>query len=580
MTTPRSIFRVLTVLTALLLLGGLTSAQSVRDSVPLLEPKLSDEAKKGYEKIAAAVQEMGYDDAAATVRGWTKGVYGSGTVVTLADGKTYLVTNRHVAAYSDLVTVTFVASDGTKTVWSDCPVLFFDPRVDLALVGIPDGKSARGFSLAKSIAEGQEVWSAGFPGLGSKPEWQLAKGNVSNASVSLPDMGPEADAVFLQHSAAIDPGSSGGALVTGDVTKPGQLQLVGINTLTARGRSNAFYAIPAEKVSQAVSRYLEAQQVPLEKSVDQLASFLGTLEWDKYAFRTLLSYRYGALEGWDAFDKGFDKLTKKERELWGERFSDGPLDALGQFLSYQLWNRVHASSARLVLGTTDQTKPEAPVTRFTLGEDGLTVHWIHEAAQWKVLSAEWDSDKKAAAAPVKANFEAPAPKGLILRGAVVVPVGDPWASSPGFGFSLESDSAFVGSLAFASRFEFAQESPSKTDYKTNPPTDRFNFFGYSLGLRYFFDLDLSGVKVRPYAGILAGIDVSFPSLAPTSSTAEADSSFGTLLLAGGFEPEIGVEVQVNKVMSVGTNFGVRWYTFGLHGVESVPVGLYLKWATL
>lgn len=570
------------VATSVMLVGILsaTHAESIRDSVPLLEPTLSAEAQKAYEKIAAAVQEMGYDDAASTVRGWTKGVFGSGTVVRMADGKTYLVTNRHVAAFSDQVKVTFIGVDGTKTVWNDCPVLFFDPRVDLALVAIPDDKTPTGLGLTKAVPEGLEVWSAGFPGLGGKPEWQLAKGNITNGSVSLPDGGPEVDAVFYQHSASIDPGSSGGALVTGDLTKPQQLQLVGINTLTARGRSNAFYAIPAEKVVQSVSRYLEARQESLDSTVDRMGEFLRALEWEKYAYRSLLSYRYGALEGWDAFEQGFQKLATKDRELWGQRFSEGPLDALSQFLSYRLWSKVHESVARLIRGDTDQTKPEAPTTRFTMGDDGFTIRWIREASQWKVLSVEWDSDKKKAEAPVKVDFSAPIPKGIMLRGAAVVPLGTPWASTPGLSFSFDTDSPFVGPVAMTTRVEFAQDSPSKTDYAASPPTERFNFIGYAMGLKYFFNLELPGLKVRPYLGLLAGIDASLPQFYSSISSESADEALGTFLLAGGFEPEIGAEVQVDKYLFLGANVGLRWYAFGLHGIKSVPAGLYIKWVTL
>jgi len=573
--------RTLATILSFLFLGAIASAQSTRDSVPLLEPTLSDEAKKGFETIAKTVLDLGYDDAAETIRGWTKGVYGSGTVVSLGDGKNYLVTNRHVAANSDSVKVTFMAADGTKIVWNDCPVLFFDPRVDLALIGIPDGQKPRALPLVKSVPEGSEVWSAGFPGLGGHPEWQLAKGNITNAAVTVADVGPEADAVFYQHSAAIDPGSSGGALLKGDPTKPDQLQVVGINTLTARGRSNAFYAIPAATVAQSVSRYLEARDVPLEKTVEQLQGFLGTLEWDKYAYRSLLSYRYGALEGWDAFDKAFEKLSKKDRALWGERFGSGPLDALGQFLSFQLWNRVHGATAKVVLASTDQSAPQSPVSRFTLGEDAFTVRWIREASQWKVASVEWESDKKAAAAPVKVNFEAPIPKGFSLRAHGILPVGDSWNTSPGLGFALDSDGTFVGPLALASRFEFIQESPSKTDFTKKPATDKYNLVGYSLGLRYFFNLTaFSGVVIHPYLGVLAGFDVSFPQFQGSMSASTSDSALAGFLLTGMVEPQLGVEVSLNKGVALGTSASIRWYTYGLHGIESVPIGFYVKWTTL
>jgi len=73
------------------------------------------------------------------------------------------------------------------------------------------------------------------------PLWQFSTGNVSNAVARFPRslddptmMGP-----FIQHTAPIDPGNSGGPLLVAQADVPSGFAVAGINTLTGTWRQAA-----------------------------------------------------------------------------------------------------------------------------------------------------------------------------------------------------------------------------------------------------------------------------------------------------------------------------------------------------
>jgi S1-C subfamily serine protease len=103
-----------------------------------------------------------------------------------------------------------------------------------------------GLTLRPGPTRNEEpVTAAGFPGLGERASFQITKGSISNAAFR---SGPGAFGAFIQHTAAIDPGSSGGPLYDA------QGRLLGINTIKAMGRESVGLAIPTARVSLALRR--------------------------------------------------------------------------------------------------------------------------------------------------------------------------------------------------------------------------------------------------------------------------------------------------------------------------------------
>lgn len=172
---------------------------------------------------------------------------GSGVVVS-PDG--YIVTNNHVVAGADLVTVTF--NDRYTT---DAKLVATDPSTDIAVLKI-DGTNLpyMEFGNSDDVALGQWVLAVGYP---LTLDATVTAGIVSAKSRSLGiNRRQSAMAVesFIQTDAAVNPGNSGGALVNTDG------QLIGINAAIASptgSYAGYSYAIPSNLVKKVMEDIID-----------------------------------------------------------------------------------------------------------------------------------------------------------------------------------------------------------------------------------------------------------------------------------------------------------------------------------
>jgi len=103
-----------------------------------------------------------------------------------------------------------------------------------------------GFALADTAAHDQDlVVASGYPGIDGRPSYQVTRGFVSNERFELDDEGGEE--LYIQHTAPIDSGSSGGPLMTPDG------KVLGVNTLKIRHRENVGLAVPASVVARVLA---------------------------------------------------------------------------------------------------------------------------------------------------------------------------------------------------------------------------------------------------------------------------------------------------------------------------------------
>lgn len=168
---------------------------------------------------------------------------GSGVVIS-ADG--YIVTNNHVVANADKVTVTF--NDRFTTV---AKVISKDPATDIAVLKVNEKNLAyMEFGNSDNVKLGQWVLAVGYPltldatvtaGIVSAKGRSLGI-NKRQSSTSIES--------FIQTDAAVNPGNSGGALVN----TAGQL--IGINSAIASptgSYAGYSYAIPSNLVRKVVN---------------------------------------------------------------------------------------------------------------------------------------------------------------------------------------------------------------------------------------------------------------------------------------------------------------------------------------
>jgi hypothetical protein len=170
---------------------------------------------------------------------------GTGFLVSV-DG--VIVTNYHVIETGNIAVVTFP----NGTILPVDGVLAADKVRDLAIIKI-HGKTVRTLTLGNSdkIQVGEEVVAIGNP--------LSLESTVSNGIISGIRTSKEQGGKFLQTTAPISPGSSGGPLfnMVGEV--------VGINTLYLEGGENLNFAIPINDVKRLLlNQSAKLQNLPNE----------------------------------------------------------------------------------------------------------------------------------------------------------------------------------------------------------------------------------------------------------------------------------------------------------------------------
>ena len=133
---------------------------------------------------------------------------------------------------------------------------------------------------AGEIEEDLSIAAAGFPELANKPSWQLTRGSISNARVDVDSH--ERASRIIQHTASIDPGSSGGPLLLKNAE--GKYEILGINTWKAFYREGVGLAIGKEDV-QAFIATLGASKTDASNEMEPLRALSGE-DW-LYVFRQL-----------------------------------------------------------------------------------------------------------------------------------------------------------------------------------------------------------------------------------------------------------------------------------------------------
>ena len=210
------------------------SAQGLRHSVCVVEPEYPQADKIFLGDYAQFMARAGMRNAARTLTAYkSEGTFGSGVVVEQG-GRKYVLTNLHVIGYAEKATVVFQLHE--KTVRYEHCVVTGTASTDLAAIALP--------VYAGEIEEDVSIVAAGFPELADKPSWQLTRGSISNAHVDVDDR--ERATRIIQHTASIDPGSSGGPLLLKN--KDGKYEILGINTWKAFYREGVGLAIGKEDV--------------------------------------------------------------------------------------------------------------------------------------------------------------------------------------------------------------------------------------------------------------------------------------------------------------------------------------------
>lgn len=209
-------------------------------------------------KTIIGVKPQQYDDFFGSLRNYLNGyprqssiliAFGSGVVIS-PNG--YIVTNNHVIAGAEKITVTF--NDKRELV---AKVIGTSPATDLALIKVKaKDLPYLTYGNSNNLKVGQWVLAVGNPfNLTST----VTAGIVSAKARDIHILGEQSSIdSFIQTDAAVNPGNSGGALVNTEG------QLVGINTAIA-SQTGTFegysFAIPVNLVKKVIGDLMKYGQI-------------------------------------------------------------------------------------------------------------------------------------------------------------------------------------------------------------------------------------------------------------------------------------------------------------------------------
>jgi S1-C subfamily serine protease len=183
-------------------------------------------AEEIFRRFAGRILFLTCDESAET-SGLASGVLVS------ADG--FVVTNAHVVEGCKSINATYISATSRRSY--EAVLKYYDEKSDTAVLKIAD-QGLDFFSLpGRAARTGERVYAIGNPrGL----EQSISEGIVSGNR-------EEDGLLWIQHSAPISPGSSGGALLSS------RGELLGINSFLLRESQNLNFAVPAAMLARALS---------------------------------------------------------------------------------------------------------------------------------------------------------------------------------------------------------------------------------------------------------------------------------------------------------------------------------------
>lgn len=390
-------------LAALLLLPGLAFAQ-VKSYIGVVRQQYYSEYVDMFKKMSKELKDEGYNTYSKSIDGYLEGGFGSGFVWVAKDGTNYVITNRHVVAQAETASIEFEDdTTGEITKYEGLKVIATDDDIDIAILAFKDGEKPfkKGLELSqKALTDGQEVWSAGFPGLGNDPVWQFGKGTVTNARARIKELLDPEVSTIIQHSAQVDSGNSGGPLL---IASGKDYLVVGINTWKASYRDSTNFAIPASVIQKMLDGLSNSQTSSAEDRAFKLAKALGDSSQSFTSIVNFISYHKASVEGQKELESVLRFAPTSVRSTISEIFSYNPAEGLRYACAYQLFKKYGSTEDKTYSYKTEVTdsSDEKMTITFTSGEGedakSFETAWIKEHGLWRLDStekAEEESDDK------------------------------------------------------------------------------------------------------------------------------------------------------------------------------------------
>lgn len=360
------------------------SPESLRARTVVVHVHPSKRVAELFDAVADRFEQSGQAQTASFLRAHVGDSFGSGFIVR-QDGAMYAVTNRHVV---DLAEEPEIEIEGGVRLAAD--VVYTHPVYDLAILaprGGPWPQGIHALQLATMHARDlDEVIATGHPGLDGTPSYQSTKGTVTNGRLELGKV------TYIQHSAPIDPGSSGGPLINESGF------VIGVNAGKYTDRDNVYLAVPAPAVREALQHaglLVRARQYPgwetvaLQATCKDLAE---KLSGDDVSPEVVFSIGSDLIA-----ERGFESLrfldtnptnTAEDREHLRAAFVREPVAMLRVAVAVRLWSEAHEYDGAAVgcAGGDGAMQSQTVKLNIQFAKRARESVWRFEQGQWRLAT--------------------------------------------------------------------------------------------------------------------------------------------------------------------------------------------------
>ena len=383
-------------------------ASALRDYVGLINQSYHPGIVSYFEKVKKELAKEKETDAVRNIEIFLSGAFGSGFLYNDARGHLYVITNNHVVAQAHTVSITFERADGAKRKVENLKIIATDEEADLAILSIPAGGErlfvTQGLTLLTDrLEEGINVFSAGFPGLGVTPLWQFGTGIISNSSARFPKSLSDQTLIgpFIQHTAQVDAGNSGGPLLIARAGVPSGYAVAGINTLRATTRQAANYAIPISTVQTFINSALNPRPDTFRADLDQrLEKFISVLNGKTNVYPNISEFLSAVCIGENAeyaFEEMYEKAPKSVSRVFIQKCEDSIVGAMGIAIGWTIEESVKSRGAFTASIKEVTGAGEEYTVVFTINSKDVSSVWIREYGNWRIKTfgsaATGDTDR-------------------------------------------------------------------------------------------------------------------------------------------------------------------------------------------
>ena len=374
-------------------LGCFAQTSALRDYVGMISQNFHPDIVEYLRGFERDLEKAGHGDVSKSIENYLKGDSGTGFVYVAPDGKNYILTNYHVISQAVSLSVTFEKQDGEKIKYSNLSIVAADEDMDVALLAFAGGQNPfkQGLAfLGRPLQEGDNVFSAGFPGLGTMMIWQLGAGIISNVSVRLP-VDEESDKMrgpFIQHTAQVDPGNSGGPLLVQTAGVPTGYAVAGINTLSVRIiRQATNYSIPMNRVQSFLDASLKPKAVDQRPLLDaRVAAFVEGLDVPKAVYPHIALYLSNDCIGENAEFALTEMLQKAPRSVANNILRNSPVNVMTHSVAWTIENTLRSRAGKITASVESVSASDDGgfTVAFKVNDKTIASHWINEYGIWRI----------------------------------------------------------------------------------------------------------------------------------------------------------------------------------------------------